>query len=58
MVPENKQSFWKLSAKASLGIDRRTAVRRSWIAAAWRQSKNNVSTLNQCRKFTLITDGI
>jgi hypothetical protein len=24
---------WKLSAKASLGIDRRTAVTRSWIAA-------------------------
>jgi hypothetical protein len=25
--------FWKLSAKASSGIDRRTAVTRSWIAA-------------------------
>jgi hypothetical protein len=26
-------TFWKLSAKASLGIDHRTAVRRWWIAA-------------------------
>jgi hypothetical protein len=26
-------SFWKLSAKASLGIDHRTAVTGSWIAA-------------------------
>jgi hypothetical protein len=30
--------FWKLSAKASLGIDRRRAVTRSWIAATRRQS--------------------
>jgi hypothetical protein len=28
----NVHSFWKLSAKASLGIDCRTAVTRSWIA--------------------------
>jgi hypothetical protein len=27
-------NFWKLSAKVSLGINRRTAVTRSWIAAA------------------------
>jgi hypothetical protein len=26
-------SFWKLSTKTFLGIDRRTAVTRSWIAA-------------------------
>jgi hypothetical protein len=26
--------FWKLSAKVSLGIDRRTAVTSFWIAAA------------------------
>jgi hypothetical protein len=25
--------LWKLSAKASLGIDHRTAIRRCWIAA-------------------------
>jgi hypothetical protein len=30
---EGSGSFWKLSAKFSLGIDRRTA-------ATWRQSKN------------------
>jgi hypothetical protein len=29
-------SFWKLSAKVSLGIDRRTAITRSWIAAVLR----------------------
>jgi hypothetical protein len=28
-------SFWKMSAKVSLGIDRRTSVTRSWIAAVW-----------------------
>jgi hypothetical protein len=28
------KNFWKLSARASLGIDRRIAVTRSWIAAA------------------------
>jgi hypothetical protein len=28
-------NFWKLSAKASLGIDRRTAVTRSCMAATW-----------------------
>jgi hypothetical protein len=33
-------NFWKLSTKASLGIDRRTAVTRSWITAVRRQSKN------------------
>jgi hypothetical protein len=27
-----QQSFWKLSAKASIGIDRTTAVTSSWIA--------------------------
>jgi hypothetical protein len=27
------KAFWKQSTKASLGIDRRTAVTRSWIAA-------------------------
>jgi hypothetical protein len=31
---QRSYSFWKLSAKASIGIDRRTAVTRSWIAAA------------------------
>jgi hypothetical protein len=36
----NPSQHWKLSAKASLGIDRRTAVTRSWIAAMWRKSKN------------------
>jgi hypothetical protein len=30
---QRSQSFWKLSTKASLGIDRITAVTRSWIAA-------------------------
>jgi hypothetical protein len=29
----NIHSFWKLSAKASLGIDHRTVVTHSWIAA-------------------------
>jgi hypothetical protein len=33
-------TFWKLSTNASFGIDRRTPVTRSWIAAVRRQSKN------------------
>jgi hypothetical protein len=28
-------NFWKLSAKASLGIDHRTTVTRFWIAATF-----------------------
>jgi hypothetical protein len=30
---QRSQSFWKLLAKASLGIDHRIAVTHSWIAA-------------------------
>jgi hypothetical protein len=31
----NVHFFWKLSAKAFLRIDRRTAVTRSWISAIY-----------------------
>jgi hypothetical protein len=50
-IPHNTRlatfiNFWKLSAKASLGIDRRTAVTRCWIAAAVLRSIPKATELN------------